>query len=108
VRTALHPYRFCFTTNHAFPEARFFQKLTFAVVKNTGQIIQTFLFKYSTELERCREAIDLAFAGVRKSLKPGEIGMHLTKDLKKLPEANLSALVLHHQECRYFSVGENS
>ncbi len=38
-------------------------------------------------------------------LKPEDIGVHLTEGFMMEPEASVSALVFHHPEARYFSVG---
>ncbi len=39
-------------------------------------------------------------------LHPEEIGVELTEECMMEPEASVSALVFHHPEARYFSVGE--
>ena len=39
-------------------------------------------------------------------LQPGEIGIELTDEHMMDPEASVSALVLHHPDAQYFSVGE--
>lgn len=39
-------------------------------------------------------------------LHPEEIGIELTEECMMEPEASVSALVFHHPEARYFSVGE--
>ncbi|MCG3199181.1 MAG: methionine synthase [Candidatus Omnitrophica bacterium] len=39
-------------------------------------------------------------------LRPDEIGVELTEGCMMEPEASVSALVFHHPEARYFSVGE--
>ncbi len=39
-------------------------------------------------------------------LHPEEIGVELTEEYMMEPEASVSALVFHHPEARYFSVGE--
>jgi 5-methyltetrahydrofolate--homocysteine methyltransferase len=41
-------------------------------------------------------------------LRPEEIGVHLTEGMMMDPEASVSALVFHHPDCNYFSVGEQS
>ncbi len=38
-------------------------------------------------------------------LQPGEIGVHLTEGFMMEPEASVSALVFHHPDAVYFSVG---
>jgi 5-methyltetrahydrofolate--homocysteine methyltransferase len=45
-------------------------------------------------------------AGLWKLLGPGEIGVELTEGFMMDPEASVSALVFHHPDCTYFSVGE--
>jgi 5-methyltetrahydrofolate--homocysteine methyltransferase len=45
-------------------------------------------------------------AGLWKLLGPGEIGVQLTEGFMMDPEASVSALVFHHPDCTYFSVGE--
>jgi 5-methyltetrahydrofolate--homocysteine methyltransferase len=41
-------------------------------------------------------------------LHPEEIGVHLTEGMMMDPEASVSALVFHHPDCTYFSVGGDS
>ena len=41
-----------------------------------------------------------------KLLKPEEIGVQLTEGFMMDPEASVSALVFHHPDCTYFSVGD--
>jgi len=43
-----------------------------------------------------------------KLLKPEEIGVQLTEGFMMDPEASVSALVFHHPDCSYFSVGESA
>ena len=45
--------------------------------------------------------------GIWKLLNPDEIGVILTEDCMMEPEASVSALVLHHPDCAYFSVEAN-
>jgi 5-methyltetrahydrofolate--homocysteine methyltransferase len=45
-------------------------------------------------------------AGIWKLLKPEEIGVQLTEGFMMDPEASVSALVFHHPDCTYFSVGD--
>ena len=45
-------------------------------------------------------------AGLWKLLRPEEIGVQLTDGFMMDPEASVSALVFHHPDCTYFSVGE--
>jgi 5-methyltetrahydrofolate--homocysteine methyltransferase len=44
--------------------------------------------------------------GMWKLLRPEEIGVCLTEGMMMEPEASVSALVFHHPDCSYFSVGE--
>src|SRR5262245_2334762 len=44
-------------------------------------------------------------AGLFKLLKPEEIGVQLTEGFMMEPEASVSALVFHHPDATYFSVG---
>jgi 5-methyltetrahydrofolate--homocysteine methyltransferase len=44
--------------------------------------------------------------GIWKLLRPEEIGVQLTEGMMMDPEASVSALVLHHPDCAYFSVGD--
>src|SRR6266853_607538 len=46
-------------------------------------------------------------AGIWKLLKPDEIGVQLTEGFMMDPEASVSALVFHHPDCAYFSVGDS-
>ena len=43
-----------------------------------------------------------------KLLKPEDIGVHLTDGYMMDPEASVSAIVFHHRQANYFSVGEAS
>ena len=45
-------------------------------------------------------------AGLWKLLQPEEIGVSLTEGFMMDPEASVSALVFHHPDCSYFSIGE--
>jgi 5-methyltetrahydrofolate--homocysteine methyltransferase len=45
--------------------------------------------------------------GIWKLLKPEEIGVQLTEGFVMDPEASVSALVFHHPDCTYFSVGNH-
>ena len=45
-------------------------------------------------------------AGIWMLLRPEEIGVHLTEGMMMDPEASVSALVFHHPDCAYFSVGD--
>ena len=44
-------------------------------------------------------------AGLFRLLKPEEIGVQLTEGFMMEPEASVSALVFHHPDATYFSVG---
>jgi len=44
--------------------------------------------------------------GLWKLLRPEEIGIELTEGWMMDPEASVSALVFHHPDCVYFSVGD--
>jgi 5-methyltetrahydrofolate--homocysteine methyltransferase len=45
-------------------------------------------------------------AGIWTLLRPEEIGVQLTEGFMMDPEASVSAVVFHHPDCTYFSVGE--
>ena len=45
-------------------------------------------------------------SGIWLLLRPEEIGVHLTEGMMMDPEASVSALVFHHPDCAYFSVGD--
>ena len=42
------------------------------------------------------------------ALRPEEIGVQLTEGFMMEPEASVSALVFHHPDARYFSVGADA
>ena len=44
--------------------------------------------------------------GLWQLIHPEEIDIHLTEGMMMEPEASVSAIVFHHPECAYFSVGE--
>jgi len=44
--------------------------------------------------------------GLWKLLRPDDIGIHLTEGMMMEPEASVSALVLHHPDCAYFTAAE--
>jgi 5-methyltetrahydrofolate--homocysteine methyltransferase len=44
--------------------------------------------------------------GIWDLLRPEEIGVRLTEGFMMDPEASVSALVFHHPDCAYFSVGD--
>ncbi|HYL64359.1 MAG TPA: methionine synthase [Candidatus Methylomirabilis sp.] len=60
--------------------------------------------RYSFGYPACPNLEDQA--GIWKLLQPEEIGVQLTEGLMMDPEASVSALVFHHPDCTYFSVGE--
>jgi 5-methyltetrahydrofolate--homocysteine methyltransferase len=60
--------------------------------------------RYSFGYPACPELEDQA--GIWKLLKPEEIGVELTEGFMMDPEASVSAVVFHHPDCTYFSVGE--
>ncbi len=62
--------------------------------------------RYSFGYPACPNLEDQA--GIWKLLKPEEIGVQLTEGFMMDPEASVSALVFHHPDCTYFSVGESS
>jgi 5-methyltetrahydrofolate--homocysteine methyltransferase len=62
--------------------------------------------RYSFGYPACPNLEDQA--GIWKLLKPEEIGVQLTEGFMMDPEASVSALVLHHPDCTYFSVGDVS
>ena len=61
--------------------------------------------RYSFGYPACPNLEDQA--GIWKLLKPQEIGVQLTEGFMMDPEASVSALVFHHPDCTYFSVGES-
>jgi 5-methyltetrahydrofolate--homocysteine methyltransferase len=60
--------------------------------------------RYSFGYPACPNLEDQA--GLWKLLKPEEIGVQLTEGFMMDPEASVSALVYHHPDCTYFSVGD--
>jgi 5-methyltetrahydrofolate--homocysteine methyltransferase len=60
--------------------------------------------RYSFGYPACPNLEDQA--GLWKLLRPEEIGVQLTEGMMMDPEASVSALVFHHSDCTYFSVGE--
>ncbi len=60
--------------------------------------------RYSFGYAACPELADQR--GIWKLLRPEEIGVHLTEGCMMDPEASVSALVFHHPDCIYFTVGE--
>jgi 5-methyltetrahydrofolate--homocysteine methyltransferase len=62
--------------------------------------------RYSFGYPACPDLEDQT--GIWKLLKPEEIGVQLTEGMMMDPEASVSALVFHHPNCTYFSVGDTS
>ena len=60
--------------------------------------------RYSFGYPACPNLDDQA--GLWKLLRPEEIGVQLTEGMMMDPEASVSALVFHHPDCAYFSVGD--
>src|SRR5438477_131482 len=60
--------------------------------------------RYSFGYPACPNLEDQA--GVWKLLRPEEIGVQLTEGFMMDPEASVSAVVFHHPDCTYFSLGE--
>jgi len=62
--------------------------------------------RYSFGYPACPDLEDQA--GIWKILRPEEINVQLTEGFMMDPEASVSAVVFHHPDCAYFSVGENA
>ena len=62
--------------------------------------------RYSFGYPACPNLEDQA--GIWKLLQPEEIGVQLTEGMMMDPVASVSALVFHHPDCSYFSVGETA
>jgi 5-methyltetrahydrofolate--homocysteine methyltransferase len=62
--------------------------------------------RYSFGYPACPDLDDQV--GLWKLLKPEEIGVQLTEGMMMDPEASVSAVVFHHPDCTYFSVGDAS
>jgi 5-methyltetrahydrofolate--homocysteine methyltransferase len=62
--------------------------------------------RYSFGYPACPELDDQV--GLWKLLQPEEISVQLTEGMMMDPEASVSALVFHHPDCTYFSVGETN
>jgi 5-methyltetrahydrofolate--homocysteine methyltransferase len=60
--------------------------------------------RYSFGYPACPNLDDQA--GLWKLLRPEEINVQLTEGMMMDPEASVSALVFHHPDCTYFSVGD--
>jgi 5-methyltetrahydrofolate--homocysteine methyltransferase len=61
--------------------------------------------RYSFGYPACPDLEDQV--AIWKLLKPEEIGVQLTEGFMMDPEASVSAVVFHHPDCSYFSVGES-
>ena len=61
--------------------------------------------RYSFGYPACPNLEDQS--GIWLLLRPEEIGVHLTEGMMMDPEASVSALVFHHPDCTYFSVGDS-
>jgi 5-methyltetrahydrofolate--homocysteine methyltransferase len=62
--------------------------------------------RYSFGYPACPDLDDQA--PLWKLLRPEEIGVQLTEGMMMDPEASVSALVFHHPDCTYFSVGDTT
>jgi 5-methyltetrahydrofolate--homocysteine methyltransferase len=62
--------------------------------------------RYSFGYPACPELEDQS--GIWKVLRPEEIGVQLTEGYMMDPEASVSALVFHHPDCTYFSIGDTT
>jgi 5-methyltetrahydrofolate--homocysteine methyltransferase len=62
--------------------------------------------RYSFGYPACPDLDDQV--GLWKLLRPEEIGVQLTEGMMMDPEASVSALVFHHPDCTYFSVGDTA
>jgi len=62
--------------------------------------------RYSFGYPACPNLEDQA--GIWMLLHPEDIGVHLTEGMMMDPEASVSALVFHHPDCTYFSVGDQT
>ncbi len=62
--------------------------------------------RYSFGYPACPDLDDQA--GLWKLLQPEAIGVQLTEGMMMDPEASVSALVFHHPDCTYFSVGDTA
>ena len=61
--------------------------------------------RYSFGYPACPNLEDQS--GIWLLLRPEEIGVHLTEGMMMDPEASVSAIVFHHPDCTYFSVGDS-
>jgi 5-methyltetrahydrofolate--homocysteine methyltransferase len=62
--------------------------------------------RYSFGYPACPDLDDQA--ALWKLLRPEVIGVQLTEGMMMDPEASVSALVFHHPDCSYFSVGDTA
>jgi 5-methyltetrahydrofolate--homocysteine methyltransferase len=62
--------------------------------------------RYSFGYPACPDLDDQA--PLWKLLRPEEIGVQLTEGMMMDPEASVSAMVFHHPDCTYFSVGDTT
>ncbi len=62
--------------------------------------------RYSFGYPACPNLDDQA--GIWTLLRPEEVGVQLTEGMMMDPEASVSALVFHHPDCAYFTVGDSS
>jgi 5-methyltetrahydrofolate--homocysteine methyltransferase len=62
--------------------------------------------RYSFGYPACPDLEDQS--GIWKLLRPEEIGVQLTEGMMMDPEASVSAVVFHHPDCTYFSVGDTT
>jgi len=62
--------------------------------------------RYSFGYPACPDLDDQV--GLWNLLRPEEIGVQLTEGMMMDPEASVSALVFHHPDCTYFSVGDSN
>jgi 5-methyltetrahydrofolate--homocysteine methyltransferase len=62
--------------------------------------------RYSFGYPACPDLEDQS--GLWRLLKPDDIGVQLTEGMMMDPEASVSALIFHHPDCTYFSVGDTS
>ena len=60
--------------------------------------------RYSFGYPACPNLDDQA--GIWSLLHPEDIGVHLTEGMMMDPEASVSALVFHHPDCTYYTVGD--
>jgi 5-methyltetrahydrofolate--homocysteine methyltransferase len=61
--------------------------------------------RYSFGYPACPNLDDQA--GIWKLINPDDIGVRLTEGMMMEPEASVSAIVFHHPDAQYFSVGES-